>query len=327
MDYQERKRLDSANKLKTAFNLLWDQAYKMGNGVVTYRDMLRISDAIRSEGSSILELKKLPTQIDIGLNFACATLDPNKARAKETLKNGVAGLGGAGGLALAWICLGQVLSPPMWAVIVAWFTGGIAAGPMAIAGVAGGILIAAGAVYAAFQKMTPQERTAKAYSNVIAAIDNWVKHGCKTDVPAPKIQSSSNSQNSAPKIDEKTYSDENLEKFHKLVMSCTSWPELTVTEQQVVEKYRAKYKIPRDVADRIIKDIRYKQAVQDSEAAKEVYKELYKAFWEDNGSIRLPEREQLLELQDHLGLSNAAVEALELEVQQSYSTEHQDTSN
>ena len=102
----KHQRLDSGNRLKSAFNLLWDKALEENERVgrkeiVSYRDITRIADMIRSEGSSILGLDGLPKQIDSSLNFACAALDPNKARAKETLKQGIRNLSDTGGLALA----------------------------------------------------------------------------------------------------------------------------------------------------------------------------------------------------------------------------------
>ncbi|MEL6552958.1 MAG: TerB family tellurite resistance protein [Cyanobacteria bacterium J06621_11] len=180
----KRQRQESANKLKATFNLLWDKAIehneKSGQeNTVSYRDIVRIADAIRSEGHKILELDGLPDQIDTGFKFACAALDPNKARAKENLKQGLCGLQGGGGLALAAACLGQLMNPGIWATVVAFFVGGIPGGPLPIVGVAAGLVIAAGAVYAAFQKMSPSERSAKAHDCVMKGIDNWIEYGSK----------------------------------------------------------------------------------------------------------------------------------------------------
>lgn len=179
---EKKKRENAANKLKSAYNLLWNEAIKINsergrNYVVSYMDIVRISDAIRSEGAEILGLENLPRQIDSGLKFATAALDPNKARAEETIKNGLAGLGGAGGLALASICLAQFMNPGLWAGVVAVFVGGVAAGPFVIVGITAGLAVAAGAVYTAFQKMSPEERTVKAHAFVMKGIDNWIEHG------------------------------------------------------------------------------------------------------------------------------------------------------
>lgn len=176
------ERLNAANRLKAAVNLMWDRAIKINEGkglrnTVSYRDIVRIADAIRSEGSAILGLKSLPKQIDSGLSFACAALDPDKARSQETIKKGLGGLGGAGGITLAWVCLGQLMNPGIWATVVAFFVGGIPGGPLPIVGIAAGLLVAAGAVWSAFQNMTPEERSTKAHDCVMKGIDNWVEYG------------------------------------------------------------------------------------------------------------------------------------------------------
>ncbi|PZO53319.1 MAG: hypothetical protein DCF15_12840 [Phormidesmis priestleyi] len=180
----KQQRQESANRLKATFNLLWDKAIEYNEAAgqketVSYRDIVRIADAIRSAGNTILGLNGLPHQIDTGLKFACAALDPNKVRAKETLKQGLCGLNGAGGLALAAACLGQLMNPGIWATVVAFFLGGIPGSPLPVVGIAAGLVIAAGAVYAAFQKMPPNERAAKAHDCVMKGIDNWVEYGSK----------------------------------------------------------------------------------------------------------------------------------------------------
>lgn len=179
---EKKQRLTAANKLKATFNLMYDRALEINEqkgskGTLSHRDILRIAEAVRAEGPGILGLSTLPKQIDAGLSFACAVLDPNQARAEETIKQGLGGLAGAGGLALAWVCLGQLLNPGIWAMIVAFFTGGIAGGPLAIVGVAAGVLIMAGAVFSSFQKMSPEERSVKAHEYVTYGIDNWVEYG------------------------------------------------------------------------------------------------------------------------------------------------------
>lgn len=175
-EWTKRDRRQAADRLKAAFGILWNNAIEK-RGEVTYLEIKRISDAINSEGPRILNLDGLPAQIESGLKFACAALDPDKARAKETIKQGVCGLAGGGGLALAWVCIGQLLNPGVWAIIVTFFTGGIAAGPMAIVGITAGVLVAAGAVYAAFQRMSPNERMSKAHDYVTQSIDNWIEYG------------------------------------------------------------------------------------------------------------------------------------------------------
>lgn len=185
-------RKNAANQLKAALNLLWHESIRINKesshrDVVSYIDMVRIADAIRSDGATILGLESLPESIESGLKFATAAVDPNRARAEETLKNGLAGLGGAGGLALAYVCLAQLMNPGLWASLVAMVVGGVAAGPFVIVGITAGLLMAAGAVYTAFQKMSPEERTAKAHLFVMNGIDNWVEYGSQ-DEPIKKQQ-------------------------------------------------------------------------------------------------------------------------------------------
>jgi len=176
MDSNDRG--DRANRLKAAFNLMWDKALKNHNNSLSYRDMTRIADAIRSEGPEILEIDKLPIPINASLQFAISAVDPNKARSKENLKKGLSGLTGATGLSLAAICLGQLLNPGVWAIVVAYFAGSIASGgTLVIFGIGAGLLMITGAVYTAFQKMTPQERATKAHEFVMKGIDHWVEKG------------------------------------------------------------------------------------------------------------------------------------------------------
>jgi uncharacterized tellurite resistance protein B-like protein len=169
----------NGNKLKAAFNLLWDETMKKNDQILSYRDMTRIADAIRLEGPGILNLEKLPKNIDASLNFAISVVDPNKNRSKENLKKGLAGLTGASGLTLVVICLGNLLNPGLLAIVVTTVTGGIAGGPLAVIGVGVGLLMVATAIFNAFQKMTPKERAVKAHEFVTKGIDCWIEKGEK----------------------------------------------------------------------------------------------------------------------------------------------------
>jgi len=97
---------------------------------ISYRDMTRIADAMRMEGPKVLGLALLPSQVDAGLQFAISAVDPNKVRSKKNMKKGMSALSGGSGLALATVCLGNLLNPGAWAVVAAFFTGGIAGGPL-----------------------------------------------------------------------------------------------------------------------------------------------------------------------------------------------------
>jgi uncharacterized tellurite resistance protein B-like protein len=163
--------------LKAAFNLMWDESLKRNDKSLPYRDMTRIADAVRLEGPGIMGIDILPNSINSSLQFAISAVDPNKARSKENLKKGLAGLSGATGLSLAAVCLGQLLNPGLWAIVVTFFAGGVAGGPLAVFGIGAGLLMVAGGVYAAFQKMTPQERAKKAHEFVMKGIDCWIEKG------------------------------------------------------------------------------------------------------------------------------------------------------
>ena len=175
MDTKERSHY--GNQLKTVFNQLWDESLKRNENTLPYRDMARIADALKHEGPSILQLENLPVQIEAGLGFAISSVDPNKASAQTNLKHALSLLAGSGGLALAAIFLGQLVNPGAWAIIVTFVAGGVAGGPIAIIGVAGGLMVVTGCVYAAFQKMSPQERAVKAHEFVMKGIDNWIEKG------------------------------------------------------------------------------------------------------------------------------------------------------
>lgn len=185
-------RLKSGNILRTCFNQLWDKALeineKSGISGISYNDMNAIVNILRTDGPDIMGYAALPPTIDVGLQMAIAALDPNKERMKANLKKSVSLAGGAGGLSLIWICLGQLLNPGVVATVVAFFAGGIAGGILAPIGIVGGISLIVASLYSSMQKMTPQERTVKCHSVVMKAIDRWIKYGDKTDLTLEEKQ-------------------------------------------------------------------------------------------------------------------------------------------
>ena len=173
-------RKKAGDNLKAHYNLLWDQCTQQGRGDLSYRDAVRIADAIRYEGPSVLGLTNLPEEIDAGLQLSVAVVDPNEARAKESLKAAFSGLTGTAGLAVLAGSIGVLVNPGVWAVVVAFFVGGTVGGPLVIATAAAGLFLVMTAVYTAFSKMTPRERTAKSHECVMTAIDAWVGDGKET---------------------------------------------------------------------------------------------------------------------------------------------------
>jgi len=159
---------NQANQLKALFNLAWDDALQRNNGVLSYRDMVRISDAMkRSACPKVLGTYAVPKEIEAGLIMACAVVDPNEVRLTENLKAIWAVITSGGGLGiLAWGIF-TLLNPGVLAAVSAIFFGGIAGGPIAFAAIPAGIAIAVGALYVTLQNMTPQERATKAHNYVM----------------------------------------------------------------------------------------------------------------------------------------------------------------
>ncbi len=163
-----------ADSLKALFNVMWSASIRAGDSDgVAYQDMVRIADALRSEGTSILNQDSLPSEIEAGLQYALAIVDPTRARIKQHVRLAVSALGGAGGVALAWICLGPILNPSVWAIIAAWFKGGFAFGPGAVIGVISGLTLVSISLYAGLQRQSPSERAVLAHKCVTAGINKW----------------------------------------------------------------------------------------------------------------------------------------------------------
>jgi len=171
----KNERSEKAQTLISAFNVLWNQSLK--NGELTYVDMVRISDIIKHEGSKILEEPDLPKIIHSGLLYAQASVDPNKERSKATMKKAASLVGGTGGLALISVAVGALVAPSKWAIVVAFFMGGIPGGPLALITGSIGLLLVVGAVYMALQKKTPAERASHAHKCFMKSVDVWIDKG------------------------------------------------------------------------------------------------------------------------------------------------------
>ena len=173
------------NVLKAMFNKLWDLALNPSaadgkpQGVVTYRDMSRIADALRHEGPQILQEKELPAEIEAGLRFAIAVTDPTSQRVLDALTFTLSSLSGATGVSIIIIALTHILHPGVWAVIVTAFAGSHVAGPVAAIGA--GLALVVTATYVAYQKFTPTERAVWAHRYVTRCIESWVSRDDKHD--------------------------------------------------------------------------------------------------------------------------------------------------
>lgn len=172
-EYAWRK--EKAEVLKAKFNSLWDEALESGNGVLSYRDMVRIVDVMRFDAPHLLDGKPLPTIIDAGLELAIAMVNPNKVSQREGLKKVFSLAVGAGGVGVIASFLIPMLYPVFGASIVTFFAGGIAGGLTGPLGIIGGSFISLGALLKYLQKMTPEQRAVKCHTVVQEAINKWVK--------------------------------------------------------------------------------------------------------------------------------------------------------
>jgi len=105
--------------------------------------------------------------------------------------------------------------------------------------------------------------------------------------------------------------EDNLAKFVKLVETCYRRGKPSETEVQLLERFRQKYFISPEAADRAI--ARYSPAQDQQEAISE-FNLMYRAFLENDNEIDFEEQSQLLELQEELNLSNEQVFAIEASV-------------
>ena len=186
MTCSEQERRQQAEALRTAFHALWTEAQAKNaregqEGLITYTNMNHIADILRTDAPRYFDGGHLPATIDAGLQLAITLLDPSKGRMKANLKKALCLAGGASGAGLIWICLAQILNPGLLASVAAFFAGGVAGSILAPVGVVGGISLLVASLYAAMQKMTPQQRTVKCHSLVMQAIDKWIKNGEKND--------------------------------------------------------------------------------------------------------------------------------------------------
>lgn len=99
----------------------------------------------------------------------------------------------------------------------------------------------------------------------------------------------------------------NLEKFKKLAQSCYSRGNPSVTDLQTLERYRQRYAIPQELAERIIAEVAPQNNQQD-------YALMYRAFLENDEGIGGQQQADLLDLQEELGLTNEQVTAIESNV-------------
>jgi hypothetical protein len=173
---KQNVRLEQGNQIKAVFNVLWDKALQSSpdNNALAYRDMTRISEMMSAEVPAMIDIKTFPKQIETGLKLAVASVSPDKTKTKENLKHAINSAIGTGGMGIIVISLAQLINPGIWAIALTFFAGGVAGGPMAVFGVSAGLFLVGGALYRAFQNMTPSERATQAHSYVMRGIDAWI---------------------------------------------------------------------------------------------------------------------------------------------------------
>lgn len=174
----------AANKLKAAFDCLWEEALSAGDKTLTHRDMSRIVETLRTEGPVLLTTDGLPEEIGAGLHFSLAAVDPSPARAREELARGLYQLRGAAGLSLAVLCLEDLIDPGAWSLMVAFANSSDRAAGARDGGVAAGIRVASRAIVSAMHRLSPQERARRTREMVHGAIEGWAECGRDADAAA-----------------------------------------------------------------------------------------------------------------------------------------------
>ena len=168
-------RIEKANEIKAVFNLLWDRAValnqEIGKGeTLSYRDVVRISDAIRAEGPGMLETTHLPHSIDRGLTEAVARIEATGSKKREKYRKLIVALLCALGLAIAAISLRSIQSQSA----ISRFFFGTDISPLEVVGIAGGILMFVSGLYVFFQQDSPKERAQEAHKIFMICVDEWM---------------------------------------------------------------------------------------------------------------------------------------------------------
>ena len=156
------------------------------------------------------------------------------------------------------------------------------------------------------EKTIPGGKDHPDYQKAESAIENYIKQ-YSLMVIEPKSAATSPIPTSPS-----SQSNEDLEKFKKLVGTCYRSGNPTPRESKLVERFRQKYNIAPEVAEQIIAE--FVPQSEPKEAIEE-YGLMYRAFLENDGEIDPEEQAQLLELQEELGLTNEQVTRIEVSIQ------------
>ncbi len=161
------------------------------------------------------------------------------------------------------------------------------------------------------EKTTPGGKDNPDYQKAELAIEDYIKQ-YSLMVVSPKSAAPPTTIPQPISTSTSTQSNEDLEKFKKLVGTCYRNGNPTSKELELVEKFRQKYNIAQEVAEQIVAE--FAPQTEPKEAIEE-YALMYSAFLENDGEIDLEEQSQLLELQEELGLTNEQVNRIEVGIQ------------
>jgi hypothetical protein len=167
--------------------------------------------------------------------------------------------------------------------------------------------------YLAEQERTlPGGQDSQAYRGIYAAIAEFVKvHGLfiSDQAPAPVAIAP---PAPAP-VTAGQPSEENRQKYTKLVESCYRRGAPSATEQQLLDTFAKKYGISPDQAAAIAAQFTTRPPL---DQAAEEYGLMFRAFLDNDQEIDIQEQAQLLELQEDLGLTNDQVATIEANVRE-----------
>lgn len=173
---KEENRKEKGQALKTYFTEQWEKNTD-DDGVMSFKGISIVAENLRQKGPDILGTSSMPDKIEGTIVMSLGILNPEEQMKKEYLRRGTEILVGGGGLFLLISMLIQVLAPPMIAVIVAFFAGGIAGGPLAIFGIAAGLAILTGVVIHALKTKSPKETSDYCFYCISEGINSWISKG------------------------------------------------------------------------------------------------------------------------------------------------------
>lgn len=108
----------------------------------------------------------------------------------------------------------------------------------------------------------------------------------------------------------------NIEKFTKIVETCHGQAKISPAQKQMLEHFRQKYNIPKEVAEQLITQATQQTDKQPNPQAFYEFSLMYRAFLEHDRVQDPEEKAQLTKLQEELGLTNEQVIQIETRVKE-----------